>query len=902
MRLSRRRFLIAPAGLLPARAASPDYLLGLWRGAPQNVDFQPRTRWWWPGSAVTTQGITAQLEEMKRSGIGGAEIVHYYRFTELGNRLWGSPEWAGLVRHALREAARLGMKIAMVFSPGWDFGAPFVPPDERSKVLAPAWLDLTGPFQYEGPLPPFKDFGTPRDGLYSHIAPIEGAPGDQGRVVAVIGARLAARNSIDPDSLIDLTSEFHGNAGRWRIEDGQWRLFAFRLQYTGQQNSAQNEEPKSWVVDHLSETAMRRYAQACAALFKREFGRWIPSTLESIFADSFEAVPLANTILWSNTTLGEFRRRAGYDLTPLLPALWFDAGPRTASVRYDLNRVMHAIALDSCFKPFLDACASIGIQGRIQPHYRFTEEIVEGAGMAHLPETEVTTARFETVPDPRKATVSGARFYGRPFVSAEAYTFLHRERYRATPSELKRATDAHLRDGITRFYNHGWLYTEEPFPTPDRDMVACERIQPWAPWWPWYPDLAAYVARASAMLRQGSFVGGVLLYSPQADVWRRKAVFNAEQRIMRYGDIPKTLVAHGWDYDIVNDHLLESRAGIRGAELVIAGHAHRAVILPGVRFVPAATLHLLERFVSAGGTVIACGPSPQTQAPFVRIPAYPADKPSYSPQHNEYEPTPSLEAHHKQLIEALSRALPPDVLLPGSALPSQGLCHHHRRLEGADLYFLANLQPAPFQGSVAFQAKRRYASLWRPVTGGVTSIRPTGGAFTLRFEPWESCFLVLSDTRIGAPSARPRQQAGGFLDLRVPKPSSNARTQLYALPVEIPRSWRGSTLEVDLGEVHSAAEIRWDGTLVGKPWCHPFRVLIPRPLATPGSHRLEIAVAACLLAAVQAIERPPEPPPSLGKALPPRRAEWNSWLRDKAFSPLPPSGLAGPVTIRSWRG
>lgn len=902
MALNRRGFLLAPAGLLSARLSPSRNLQALWSQAPSDVAFQPRTRWWWPGSAVTPQGVTAQLEEMKQSGIGGAEIVHYYRFTELGNQPWGSPGWAGLVRHALREAARLEMKIAMVFSPGWDFGAPFIPPTERSKVLAPSWLDLNGPFQYEGPLPVFRDFGTPRDGLFAHLAPVEGDPEDHGRVVAVVGARLARNDTIDPDSLVDLTPEFLGNAGRWRVDEGRWRLFAFRLRYTGQQNSAQNEEPRSWVVDHLSKQAMQRYAQTSAALFAREFGQWIPSTLESIFADSFEAVPLANTLLWSNTTLAGFRQFAGYDLTPLLPALWFDIGPRTAPVRLDLNRAMHAIALDSCFQPFLDACASIGLQGRIQPHYRFTQEIVEGAGRAHLPETEVTTARFETVPDPRKATVSGARFYGRPLVSAEAYTFLHRERYRATLEELKRATDAHLRDGVTRFYNHGWLYTEEPLPTPDRDMVACERIQPWALWWPWYKELAAYVARASALLRQGSFAGGVLLYSPQSDVWRRKAVFNSEQRIMRYGDIPKTLVAHGWDYDIVNDHLLQSQAEIRGPAIVLAGHSHRAVILPGTSFVPPRTLEMLVRFAAAGGTVIACGPSPDTAAPFVRIPAYPTGKPSYSPQPNDYEATPPVENHHRQLIQALSRALPPDVVLPDGALPSQGLCHHHRRLEDADLYFLANLQPAGFEGEIAFRSSRRHASQWHPVTGEITRLRTSAGALRLRFEPWESYFILFSETRAGSDPPKLHPVDLEPLILKPPSPETTARAHVYEFQVEIPRSWRGTGLEIDLGAVHSAVELRWDGHLIGRPWCHPFRVHVQRRLASAGRHRLQVTVASCLLSAVQAMDRPPAPPLKLGKPLPPRPAEWNAWLRDKSFSDLPPQGLGGPVTIRAWKG
>jgi hypothetical protein len=121
------------------------------------------------------------------------------------------------------------------------------------------------------------------------------------------------------------------------------------------------------------------------------------------------------------------------------------------------------------------------------------------------------------------------------------------------------------------------------------------------------------------------------------------------------------------------------------------------------------------------------------------------------------------------------------------------------------------------------------------------------------------------------------------------------------MAVDVPWQWHGRGIEIDLGEVHSAAEVRWDGTVVGKPWCHPFRVSLPDRLVKAGPHRLEVVVAAHLLVSVQAMEQPPTPPAYLGKSLPPRNAEWNSWLRDKNFKPLPTSGLSGPVTIRTWK-
>ena len=135
-----------------------------------------------------------------------------------------------------------------------------------------------------------------------------------------------------------------------------------------------------------------------------------------------------------------------------------------------MNEYLHQVGLDATFRTFVDWCARHKTQARIQPHYRFTEKLIEGAGTATRPETEVTTARFEVVTDSRKATASGAHLYGREIVSAEAYTFIHREHYMTTLEEMKIAADAFLRDGVTQFYDVGYLYSPEMEVAPSRDL------------------------------------------------------------------------------------------------------------------------------------------------------------------------------------------------------------------------------------------------------------------------------------------------------------------------------------------------------------------------------------------------------------------------------------------------
>lgn len=897
-RPNRRELLPALGGALSLRAQQAPDLTALWTRAPADNLFMPRTRWWWPGSRATREGITRQLEQMRAGGIGGAEIVHTFRLYRHGNHAFLSPERIELLRHAISEAARLDMKIALTASPGWDFGGPWVPPENRSKCLAPAWLDLQGPFQYEGPLPPFRDFGTPGTGLFEFLSPVEGHPPGHMSVVAVAGARLLSESQLDGATLVDLTEEFRGEAGRWRVEEGRWRLFAFRLVHTGQRTAAQNDVEPSWVADHLDRRAMEQCIRHVTRAYQLAFGPALGRTVDSIFSDSFEVVPLANTLLWSSGTLDEFRRRKGYDLRRWLPALWFDAGPDTARIRYDVNEFLHQIALEFVFEPFLEACRDIGVRARMQPHYRFNEEIIQGAGLAHAPETEVTTARFETVADPRKATVSGARFYGREVVSAEAYTFIHRERYRATPEELKRATDAFLRDGVTRFYNHGWVYSEEPEPDPALDvMPAAERISPWAPWWPHYKGLAACIARSCALLRQGRFIADVLLYTPQAQVWRETALFGVAQRVMKYGDVPKTLLANGYDYDLVNDHLLQTRAGIDNGSLEINGHRYRALILTPRDFVPEATRAVLNRFAAGGGFLLALDRAPQGLD--ASVVDYGFTPNQFSPQEQPYAKTPPLRPGQLRLLEALRRAAPPQFIL-GAGQQSDGLTFHQRELDGGfTLFFVTNLQPEPSRAPVTFRVRGKWPEIWDPLTGSIGPANlwretSAGVQVDLDLDPWASCFVLFRPGNRRPRPVKPRQPrvrielATGWS--RPLGDACQAGLLDYAIEFNCPR--RDATL--DLGQVGCACETFLNDVPLGSRWMQLFRYQIPARLFRNGANRLVVRVATPLMPAMQKWDRYPireelldPPPPQVLRA----------FERDRQFQAWPFSGLGGPVHL-----
>src|SRR5262245_29023100 len=77
------------------------------------VSARPHTWWHWMNGNVTREGITADLEAMKRVGIGGAQIFNASEGIPPGSAKFLSPEWRDLMKFAAQEANRLGLELCL---------------------------------------------------------------------------------------------------------------------------------------------------------------------------------------------------------------------------------------------------------------------------------------------------------------------------------------------------------------------------------------------------------------------------------------------------------------------------------------------------------------------------------------------------------------------------------------------------------------------------------------------------------------------------------------------------------------------------------------------------------------------------------------------------------------------
>ncbi len=118
---------------------------------------KPRVWWHWMNGNITKDGIKADLEWMKRTGIGGFQNFDAGLATPqiVEKRLiYMTPEWKDAFLFTTRLADSLGLEMAIAGSPGWsESGGPWVKPEQAMKKLVWSEIRVNGGEPFTGIIP-----------------------------------------------------------------------------------------------------------------------------------------------------------------------------------------------------------------------------------------------------------------------------------------------------------------------------------------------------------------------------------------------------------------------------------------------------------------------------------------------------------------------------------------------------------------------------------------------------------------------------------------------------------------------------------------------------------------------------------------------------------------------------
>ncbi len=589
-----------PASAAPAGAGAPE-LAALRRVfAEPPAGAKPMTRWWWFGGAVTPAEITRELTFMKEAGLRGAEIQPVYPVAVddpargIRHLQYMSEPWVEAVRHAVREARRLGLQLDFTLGSGWPYGGPFIPTSLAARRLRLLSQDAAGPGEIAWDL-------TPQLTGDDRIVAVVVAPVLETAALDLARARVLA----DQPTRELAQGVRRGSFVRGRVEAGTWRVMVFLDSPTGQQVKRPTLGMEGNVLDHHSTEAMQLFLRAAGDRVMDALASEGAPPFHSVFCDSLEVYGAD----WTADFLAEFRKRRGYDLAPLLPALWHEAGDLTPHVRHDAHLTLSELNLERFFAPLVAWAGKRGMKARIQAHGA-PGDVMQAYGLADIPEGEniFLGDRYQVNLRHRRLSSSPAHLYGTPLASSETYTWLRTPLFVTTLEQMKPATDAVLLDGLNHVVNHGYSYSPPEAGEPGFYFYASTEANHTSTWWRHYPHLARYVQRACALLQRGEAVNPVGLYLPLADLYAQFGAGGLHIDVEAEGLLEAALLngirQAGYDFDLVHDHALASLARVEAGELRAGTARYPVVIVPNARIMPPDPAERLAALARARGHVI----------------------------------------------------------------------------------------------------------------------------------------------------------------------------------------------------------------------------------------------------------------------------------------------------------
>ncbi len=924
---------------------------------------KPWAYWWWINGNVDKPTITQNLEQMKEKGFAGllmfdARGYHDDHCPPPPPRMeFMSPEWRELVKFAVSEASRVGLKMSINLSScAGALKGPWLVEEDAPKHLVWTSAEVSGPGELKLQLAPSAEAYHCEIALFALKSGKAGTPAGE-----LTGEKLSTdwremQSKLDTDSaateILDIT-EFVDDRGRlaWTVPAGNWTLI--RLAYAAMAGH-------EYDVDVLDPKAVAGHFGRMGKTLLDDAGPAAGTTLTHFYSVSWEgAAPT-----WTGGFEQQFEKYRGYSPRKYLPIL---AGRPVANPEVcerflrDYYKTLGDLFRDNFYGQLQASCHEHGLKWHSEsggPWNRKLAAFHHADQLAFLARNDMPQGEFWHLGRAmNRPPAMAAHVYGKQLAAVEAFTHM-RAHWSAYPAVLKKDADAAFVDGANHFIWHTFSCSPPEFGKPGIEYFAGTHVNPNVTWFPQAGPFLAYLARCQTMLRQGLFAADVCCYTGDKTYmhWGRGE---------KWAEKASLVLGKGYTYDLVNDEVLLDRMSVKDGKLVLPdGMSYRILAVDlDDESAPPDTLAKISELAKAGATVV-LGTRRPTHAPGLQ--QFPdCDNQVRLLAGELWGQLGSRAFGNGKLVagKPIDEVVREAGILPDFEGPFEWI---HRSLGPTEIYFVSGSGT----GDAVFRVAGKEPELWCPRTGTVrdaVSSRPTGDGRTLvplslpeggavfvvfrkpaagqrlaalpdqaveivgrsqagvKLRLWDNQphSLPLSNSKVPlAPAGRPEsQEIGGAwevgfspqwdtpasitFDRLIPwneHPDQGIKyysgTATYRKTFQLTAEQVGGLVRLQLGKVGHVADVRLNGKPLGTVWCEPWSVDLTGA-AHAGDNQLEIKVANLWMNRL------------IGDStLPPEERKTRANIRffketDKyrpfeGFSPkdaLAPSGLIGPVRL-----
>jgi hypothetical protein len=751
---------------------------------------------------------------------------------------------------------------------------------------------------------------------------------------------ISGREAIAHTDVVDLSSRMRNDGTlKWAVPPGQWRVLRMGYSLTGAKNGPAPPEATGLEVDKLSRAHVEAYLEPYVNRLATAMGQYVGKSFRYLLMDSWEA----GNENWTDNVLDEFKHRRGYDPTPYLPALVgrvVDNAEVSDRFLWDFRLTLADLEADNHYATATEILSRHGL-GLYAEAVGASGDGLKEKGHVSIPMAEFWTQKDQgaTLNDWDVANLheaaSAAHIYGKTLVAAESFTTEGAPAWGQSPYFLKPLADQAFALGINRVVVHTSVHqpfvdeTHKPGMTLagigqhyTRNITWAEQAGAWN----------AYLSRASYLLQQGEFVADVAYF-----------IGEGVQVTVPWWSSVQPAVPDQYKFDWLNGEILSSAEVLDGSLQIPSGMRYGILVIPdGVKRMTLPIVRKLRDLVKSGATLVAQRPIASPS-----LSDYPSGDSEWhaivrelwgamdgrSETENSYGRGTVYWGRPLQQILA-ARRIDPDFEYSSSLIGAH-LVWIHRHATDVDIYFVANRSGRSETLQTRFRVQAKQVQLWHPDTGRMQRAEFTSDnghtTVPLTLDPYGSVFVVFrngSAPVAPSPTRSVQEQQtlvidgpwqvsfppnmGAPLQIEVPTLGSLTRTAIdgvkyfsgtvtYTKDIDLPSRWlprrsqrpaNGSQIVsqvvLDLGAVKEIAELLVNGASVGGTlWKPPFEADITTALK-PGRNRLQVRVTNLW------------PNRMIGDLQPgiTKTYTWTDFTPYTKDSPLPDSGLLGPVSLR----
>jgi hypothetical protein len=706
----------------------------------------PYVWWHWMGANYSKEGITKDLEAMKASGIGGATVFNISSMVGKAqlptenlpwpDRTYRSPAYWEHLKHAAKEADRLGLELGIHNCPGYSTtGGPWIDEERNMQRLVWSETKVQGGQQVSQLLPVPEI--TPFKGWSSRGLPERKLTFYRDVVVLAVPADV---QQIKLEEVVDLTEKMDSDGTlRWNAPKGDWLVCRLGHAPIGTGTHPVPDEllGKSLEADKLSAEQTIFHWNEVIEPMKKHLGPWLGKSVRHQLLDSYEA----GRQNWTPGFREIFIERKGYDPAPWLvsfglsssvdrkrvkPQRIIESKDLTARFEWDYQDVINALFYENGWKPAAKMLHEAGMDLQFEPYGNAPFSQFDGAAIADVPMVEFWIDRPFKV---NSRIISAAQAAGRRVVGAEAFTgFPQTCNWVEDPAMFKNYTDQAYASGVNRLVMHHWVH--QPFESQYKPGMGMG-------WWgthfnrhqTWFEPGKAYfkyASRCQTMMQHGEAVSDCLAVE-------ESLLFNNR---MQNTDSISTRAFLG-DAEVVD-----------GKIVLPSGRTYPLLVISGGHIMEPEVAEKIKRLVAEGATVLSLKPKrspglknyPECDADLQRI----ADEVWGSGKENHYgKGFVSTDLNIDARLKAMG-ILPDFQVFPAS---EKDVKIYHRNDGEADIYFIANSAKARKEVTVRLRVSGKQPELWQAEDGSTAPVaiwHEEGGLteIPLKLNSEESVFIV----------------------------------------------------------------------------------------------------------------------------------------------------------------